>query len=183
MLTSTIETVYGIWNTVAGGDSTAASLGAGPGNYYYDETPSEIFDNDATTKYVSFGDCSAIATRTTSCGLNTGFYLTLQRGSSLLQGFRIRTPNSVPERDPLTITIEGSNAASSLLTLGSSWTSIYSGVTGLSPDPGRLTWGSYQYFTNPISYKSYRFLVTSKRGSDEAVQFADVEFISIIIRA
>lgn len=137
-----------------------------------------VFDGTSTTKYTAFGSCISGGTPSTSCGINTGFYLTLQRGLSLLQGFRIRTANSLPERDPLTITIEGSNQPSTALTLGSSWTSIYNGVTGLSTDPGRGTWGPYQFFSNSLSYSSYRILITSKRGSTDAVQYADIDLVS-----
>ena len=177
-LTGASETVYGIWNTVAGGSSTQASAGLASGNYPDAESPPNLFDGNANTKYASFGSCVSNGDPSATCALGTGFYLTLQRGSSLLQGFRIRTANDLPDRDPLTITIEGSNEASSSLTSGSGWTLIYNDVTGLSTDPGRLLWGPYQFFSNLITFSSYRFLVTTKRGVADATQYADVEFVS-----
>ena len=180
-LTGTSETVYGIWNTVAGGSSIAASAGLSRGNYPTPESPPNLFDGNANTKYTSFGSCASNSDPSVACALDTGFYLTLQRGISLLQGFRIRTANDLPDRDPLTITIEGSNDVASSLTSGSSWTLIYTGVTGLSVDPGRLSWGSYQFLSNLVPFSSYRFLITSKRGVTDATQYADVEFVSAAV--
>ena len=180
-LTGSSETVYGIWNTVAGGSSTEASAGLASGNYPDAETPPNLFDGNANTKYTSFGSCVSNGDPSATCAVDTGFYLTLQRAISILQGFRIRTANDLPDRDPLTITIEGSNDVASLLTSGSSWTLIYNGVTGLSVDPGRLTWGSYQFFPNLVAFSSYRFLIASKRGVADATQYADVEFISAAV--
>jgi len=147
------------------------STGFGNGNYASNESPANLFDGNANTKYCIIVICE-------SCTPDTGFYLTLERGSSLLEGFRIRTANDVPDRDPLTITIEGSNEDSSSLTSGSSWVLIYNGVSGLSTDPGRLTWGPYKFFSNLITFSSYRFLVTTKRGVANLTQYADVEFLS-----
>lgn len=127
-------------------------------------------------KYTSFGSCTAVS-MAMSCGLNTGFYRTLPRGASLIIGFQICTPGSTPARDPITITLEGSNQPASVLPLGSSWSLIYSGSSGLAIDPGRLSCGIPQLFSNSIWYLSYRFLVTSKRGSDSSTWYSDVLFI------
>ena len=77
----------------------------------------------------------------------------------------------------MTITVEGSNQTLSVLDLGSSWTLIYSGSSGLTPDPGRGFYGTTQTFSNSISYSSYRVLVTSVRNITYAVQYAEVELI------
>lgn len=87
-------------------------------------------------------------------------------------------PYSIPERDPLTITIEGSNQSISALMLGSSWTLIYNGSTGLNPDPGRNNSGIIQNMSNNTSwYTSYRILVTSKRHISDAVHFGEIELL------
>lgn len=109
--------------------------------------------------------------------MNTGFYLTLQRGTTCLAGFRLCTATDMPERDPITITIEGSNQTASALTLGPSWTFIYNGSTGLMPDPGRGNYGITQYFSNSISYLSFRILITSVRSITDATQYAEIELI------
>lgn len=94
-----------------------------------------------------------------------------------LVGMRFVTALSMHERDPLTMTVEGSNQAPSALTLGSSWTLIYNGSTGLVSDPGRGNNGIIQNFSNSISYSSYRVLVTSVRNFTYATQYAEVELI------
>jgi hypothetical protein len=59
--------------------------------------------------------------------------------------------------------------------LGSSWTLIYNGSSGLDTDPGRYNDGKVQYIpNNAIWYTSYRILTTSKRGNDTAVQYGEV---------
>ncbi len=63
------------------------------------------------------------------------------------------------------IIIEGSNENGSALTVGSSWTLIYHGTSGLNPDPGRFTMGTLIILPNVLmSFKSYRLLITSKRA-------------------
>jgi hypothetical protein len=168
------ETIYGIWNTTAGGNSIAASGGWGVGFYVTAEPPPNAFDGNCLTKYTSFGDCDG-STNSIQCGLNTGFYVTPHQGASTIAGLQFCTGNDNPPRDPLTMTLEGSNQTSSALTLGSSWTLIYSGSTGLTVDPGRGALGVKQLFpNNVISYLSYRILITSKRSSDIVVQYSEV---------
>jgi len=76
----------------------------------------------------------------------------------------------------MTITIEGSIQPSSALLLGSSWTLLYNGSSGLDSDPGRSSEGVIETVTNIISsYNSYRLLVTSKRNSSNAVQYSEIE--------
>lgn len=177
-VTSPNETVFGIWNTIAGGNISPSLSGSSVGNYFPSEEPDNILDRNITTKYTNFGYCNvSLMTSTFTCGVNTGFYLTLQRGAMTLVGMRFITASSMRERDPLTMTVEGSNQAPSTLTQGSSWTLIYNGSTGLVSDPGRGNSGTIQNFTNSISYSSYRVLVTSVRNFTYAVQYAEVELI------
>ena len=165
--------IIGLWNTSAGGESTFSRpssmmnlldiFGSG-GTYNYAEIPINALDRKNDSKYTSHGSCSGFSiSADAQCGLNTGFQVTISLRPSLLIAFRFRTGNNVPERDPVAITIEGSNHDSSLLTLGSSWTLIYSGVTGLTSDPGRGEFGStVSIFNNPDWFTSYRILVTDK---------------------
>ena len=82
-----------------------------------------------------------------------------RRGSSLLLDLQFCTGNDLQNRDPFTITIEGSNQAPSLLTLGSSWTLIYNGSTGLQPFTNRYTCGAILSVpNNSVWYSSYRIL-------------------------
>jgi hypothetical protein len=109
------------------------------------------------------------------CGLNTGFYVTLAVQKFTLVAFQMATYKQSIERDPLIITIEGSNYDGVVLTLGMSWTLIYNGTTGLTNDPGRRNFGMLTLVASPvpIPFRSYRILVTSKRGISQAVSYSE----------
>ena len=174
-LTSINETIYGIWNTVASGNSTQSFVGTNTGNYYPNEQPENAFDLSIDTKYMNYGVCS-ISYMGDECGLNTGLYLTLQRGRSVLVSIRFCTAFDHTSRDPLTITIEGSNEPSSVLPYGTSWMLIYNGSTNLQPIMGRKECGENQTILNNFSwYTSYRILVTSKRGIDVGTQYSEID--------
>lgn len=170
------ETVYGVWNTIAGGNSTASSAGSAAGNYYPTEVPMGACDDNFTSAYTNFGSCNS-GSNLLTCGKNTGFYRTPSRGSSLVFGFQICTAGGLNSRDPMTVTLEGSNQPLSVLVLGSSWTLIYNGTSGLDNDPGRTACGPPQLFLNNVWYKSYRFLVTSKRGTQSSTWYTEVILI------
>ncbi len=176
LITSTNEIIYGLWNTTAGVNSMLSSPGNSSGNYNPNEIPSNAFDQNITTKHSSYGICNRTASGSLQCGTNTGLYLTLERGISLLTSIRFCAAPSLPERDPMTITIEGSNQPSSALLLGSSWNLIYNGSSGLDSDPGRANFGMTQAISNnALWYNSYRLLITSKRNISNAVQYSEVQ--------
>ena len=177
IFTRTNESVYGVWNTTAGRDSLPSTVGNGVGEYWPRETPSNAIDNNITSIYTNHGVCN-FTLYGTSCGENTGFYATLSTGPIILNAFYFITLPFSSNRDPLTITIEGSNQNSSLLTFGSSWTLIYNGSTGLTINPGRSAKGTTQILQNlPAAFASYRVLITSKRGIDTSTSYA--EFVII----
>ena len=99
-------------------------------------------------------------------------------GPLIIRAFRICTGNDSPPRDPMTITLEGSNQTGSALFLGSSWTLIYNGPTGLATDPGRQTFGVRQTFSNTRAFASYRILMPTKRANDIALQYSEIELTS-----
>lgn len=166
--------VYGLWNTTVLGDGTLASSDSAVVNYAAHEGPAYALDKDRMTKYFNFGNCTII-TSLLDYGINTGFYVTPQQGPTLLLGIQFTTANDEPSRDPLSITVEGSNATSSALMLGTSWSLIYYSSTGLDADPGRTMDGLFQCISgNGIWYTSYRVLVASKRGWSNSVQYAEV---------
>lgn len=178
LLTSRNESIYGIWDTVAGSNSSPSSVGVYQGQYNINEAPSESFDQNTTTKYLAFGVCYDASLLGPNCGLKTGFYITPSRGLSVLRTIRFATGYDYPERDPMTITIEISNQTTTTnLKLGSSWTLIYNGSTGLNTDPGRKTYGIRQYISTNTSCRSYRILVTSKRNNANSVQYSEVELM------
>jgi len=174
------ETIYGIWNTTAGRNSYSSSVGYSNSNYPPGQGPQQAFDGNTTTKYVNFGVCnSTVGASTTTCGQNTGLYFSPQRGISLILGFRFCAANSYPLRDPIIVAIEGSNQPFTALTLGSSWSLIYNGSSGLDIDPNRYTCGVTQWLSNnSIWYTSYRILVYSKRGVGNFVQYSELELLS-----
>lgn len=175
MLTGKHEVVYGLADTKILQDGMLARPGKGVNNYHNDEVPRYVFDQNSNTKYTSYGICIWVGTDN-YCGLNTGFYVTLQQGLTLLLGIQFTTANNVEVRDPLSITIEGSNATVSALMRGTSWTYIYSGSTGLKMSPGRNTDGVFLCLSaNTIWYTSYRVLVTSVRNQSDSVQYSEVK--------
>ena len=140
-----------------------------------DEYPARAIGNSTETKYLNFG--ANLLPQTS--GTDTGFYVTPSiSNASLVVALRFATGNDLEQRDPLTVTLEGTNSTS--LDIGSSWTLIYNGSTGLESDPGRKRYGVQQSFTNTIRYASYRLLVTSKRGIAYAVQYSEVQIIGFV---
>ncbi|CAF1671719.1 unnamed protein product, partial [Adineta ricciae] len=101
-------------------------------------------------------------------------YLELQRGSTLVTGMQICTANDFAGRDPFKMSLEGSNQSGTNLILGTSWTLIYHGTTGLQADPGRFNCGTVRTINNTAWYSSYRFLVSDTRENLNTVQYSEV---------
>ncbi|CAF1338483.1 unnamed protein product, partial [Adineta steineri] len=161
----TNEVVYAIWNTIAGNDSSPSSPGETIGTYWPSEPSEAALDGNLDSEYTNHGSCSGTSPVHAECGVKTGFYITFNNTSFILVKFCIVTHKSYPDRDPNTITIEGSNNNESDLVFGKSWTLIYDGDAGLTKDPGRRKYGDTQTLSNnSLSFASYRILITSKRG-------------------
>jgi len=177
----TTEKVYAIWNTTAGGDSTPSSAGDGTGTYSYSQPPEAAMDDSVLTEYTNHGRCNSESVNSIECGLNTGFYLTLAVKRFTLDFFRMAASREAISRDPLMITIEGSNYNESELTFGKSWTLIYNGATGFTNDPQRSTFGMPQPASMPLRpFTSYRLLVTSKRSESNAVSYSELQMVGVI---
>ena len=170
--------VFGIYNTSLKGDSREAKPGKTVGSYPEGEPPFNGCDNYIFTKYVNFGHCFESIPVKGMCGSNSGFYLTPTGKSFNIIGFRMCTANDYPSRDPLQISIEGSNANSSQLVFGSSWTLIYLGDSGLSPNPGRSKCGYNVIFNNTMMFHSYRLLVSEIRSASTCTQFSEFQMIT-----
>jgi alpha-L-fucosidase 2 len=108
---------------------------------------------------------------------DTGFVLTLGIGKSVVKGLRFATGGDMPERDPLTVTIEGSNDDNAHAGGARDFTLIYSGPCGLKLDPGRRKWGEAVKFDNSTAYKSYRVLVTQPRKAGFGAQLSEVQLL------
>lgn len=178
ILTMSTDPINGVYDTVAGGDSTASMVGGvyAPGFSNPGETVERAIDGDLTTKF-------AVYNTVLGSVVNTGFYVTATRGKSVLRSIQFATANDCAGRDPKTITIEGTNAGD--LTSGSVWAVIYSGSAGLDVDPGRQTWGDVASIDNSAEFTDYRVLVTSVRdiGGDgyHCMQFSDVRLSGNIV--
>ncbi len=165
--------IYAVWNTYAGGSNTLATAGnTGPGTYLVGSPPDNLFDNNLNTKYVSRGNSTSGVN--SYAGLNTGFYMTIAQCQPVLIGFRFGNAYNYSEREPLLITIEGTNCAN----VGScvNWTLLYDNqTTGLDIQENILTYGEYESITNSDIYQSYRFLVTAKRNTSNFVSYSEVQ--------
>ncbi|CAF3636555.1 unnamed protein product [Rotaria sp. Silwood1] len=162
------DTIVGIYSTLAGG-----SIGGSDGVFSNSqEYPSMAIDGSTTTKYLNFGTLS-------NPGINTGFYVIPKiSNASIACSILFATANDFPQRDPITVTLEGSNTTSTnTLMSGSSWTLIYNGSTGINAlvDPGRNTYVPPQNFSNAKAYAAYRLLITSKRSSEYSVQYSEAQ--------
>ncbi|CAF0753912.1 unnamed protein product [Adineta ricciae] len=168
----TNEIVYAIWNTTAGSNSLPSSAGGGEGEYWPSEPPEAALDGNLSTEYTNHG-CADECFNITS-GMYTGFYFTIKSAPFRLMKFCMGTNVRHVKRDPMTITIEGSNNDQSELPLGKSWTLIYSGSSGLTESLNRSSHGTTQTVaTNVASFRSYRLIVTSTRGKHNSASYSE----------
>jgi alpha-L-fucosidase 2 len=108
------------------------------------------------------------------CGESTGLYLKLNDGAKVLVAFYLCTNQQKSSRDPLQITIEGSQAPETSLDRGSQWTLIYNGSSGLLTDPGRSSRGALMTLANIlVVYSSFRLLTVSKRYNRSSVSCSE----------
>ncbi|CAF1299376.1 unnamed protein product [Adineta steineri] len=166
---------YPIWNTKIGQSSTAStvSVRGEAGSYPLIHHPTKVFDNNVTTKYFNYGNGAAPVYSTTK-GDNTGLYITPVNSQSVLKAIQMATADDLQNRDPLYISIEGSNAPSNHLIYGSVWNLIYVGSTGLTNVTNRMTFGELININNFNTYDSYRILVQSQRGRENGVQYSEL---------
>ena len=108
-------------------------------------------------------------------GQDSGLVVT-PTGQGTVTAVQFATANDVPDRDPLAVTVEGSNDPNAGAAGGNGFTLLYEGPTGLEIDPGRCAWGPVIKFPNATEYKTYRVLVTRARGdSTDGVQYSEVK--------
>jgi hypothetical protein len=169
ILTQPGDPIVGVGATPASSVSTLSSVGtlANTNNYPAGEAPTFCIDNNLGSKYLNFGKT------------NVGIMLRPSVGASYLSGFRFGTANDSPNRDPLMVTIQGANGPDPLVGfLNTTWTTIYSGDTGLATDPGRQVWApEVDFAKDNVGYVVYRVLITQIRGADNSVQFSEIQLI------
>jgi hypothetical protein len=165
-------TIYGVWNTFAGGISTLATAGSsGAGTYPSASPPDDLFDGNLNTFYSSRGNSSSGTN--TYAGLNTGFLVTIAQCQPVLIGFMFGNAYNNSAREPLIVTIEGTNCAN--VTACVNWTLLYNGSTGLDIQENSLAYGYYESISNSDIYYSYRFLITAKRSSSSYVSYSEID--------
>jgi hypothetical protein len=134
------------------------------------EKVANILDGSLGTKYFNKAqgpDCPP--------GIDTGFVVTPAAGAKIITGIQFATANDSPGRDPVSITIEGSNDPHAAQADAKDFTLIYEGTAGLDDDPDRNHWGRVVAFKNTAAYTTYRVLVTATRSDVDAVQFSEVK--------
>jgi len=132
------------------------------------EVAANALDSNLATKYYNNYDDGTHRT-----GIGSGLVVNV-RSAVVVTAFQIATANDESGRDPLSITIEGSNQVHAEEEGSSAFTLLYSGSTGLKADPGRKAWGPAVVFENTTAYRTYRMLVTTKRDPEVfGIQFSE----------
>jgi hypothetical protein len=181
IITQLNDPIEAIYDAVAGNSSYNSVPGNGVGDYAPGQGPTACIDF-ANTTYLNYGNVGYnVSGMTNTAGVGTGVYTTPQVGASIVQAIQFQAGNDSADRDPLSITLEGSNATGTNLYFGQDWTLLYAGATGLAPfSVTRLAWGELQNFTNTESFTSYRMIVTSQRGVDYCTEFAEMHLYGIL---
>ncbi|CAF1391110.1 unnamed protein product [Adineta steineri] len=101
------DSIVGIYNTSAG-----MSTGCINGSFSSSaEMPPEAIDNLTSTKYLNFGSTGGFNIEAPAPGVDTGFYVTPTiSNNSIATALLFATANDSPNRDPITVTLEGSNS-------------------------------------------------------------------------
>jgi alpha-L-fucosidase 2 len=111
-------------------------------------------------------------------GANAGFVTVPGIGASIVTGIRFATGNDMPDRDPLAITIEGSNDTDLTRPGTGAFTVIHEGPSGLEKQLERGKWGETITFKNTTAYKRYRVLTVQTRGGQgTGSQYGEVELL------
>ncbi|CAF1645450.1 unnamed protein product, partial [Didymodactylos carnosus] len=164
------DPIFPICNASAGNSSQAATAATSnaPCTYFSGQGPDIAIDNITTDHYVVFGNGP-----NGKGGIGTGFYVSPSKGATNLTGIQFFTA-ALPTRDPTAITVEGSNANSSLLTQGSSWILLYSGTAGITVNTSTNSLASFVSISTSTAYTSYRVIATDQLANDSSTQYAEV---------
>jgi hypothetical protein len=177
-VTAVGNAVTGFYQGSVGEDDLPSSVGSGAGQYPSAMAPARAIDVNPATKYLNYGNGGSTVSSATK-GVGTGFIVTPALGPSIVTGIQVATAADTPNRDPLTVSIEGSNATTDL-NAGASWTLIADNVNlGINVDPARQMFGPVVMFANTTAYRSYRVIVKSQRGADTSVQYAEMNLVGV----
>jgi len=148
------------------GDAIIASSSNSPGS----EGVANAIDNQQT-KYLNFDS------RTPEPIRPSGFVVTPSIGATVVIGMTIQSANDAPERDPKTVTLEGSNDATVTDFASGNWQMI---TTINVPDFTARFQKQEFFFSNQRSYKHYRWTVTETRTANGCcMQVAEVELLAV----
>jgi len=162
------DAVQGVKLTLNGGPTTFAVNGDYGGDGAQ-EPPANALDGDSDSKYF----CHA-QNVTKAPGVDTGLLITPKIGLSIVTGLQFYTANDMPDRDPMTVTLEGSNDPQATTEGFKDFRLIYEGTSGLDSDPDRGNDGVQIVFPNTLAYKTYRLLITKTRATTDATQYGEV---------
>jgi hypothetical protein len=140
------------------------------GTYVNGQPPDNLIDSSLSSRYSSRGSS---VSNDSIAGLNTGFFATAGQCQPVLVGFRLVNAYPDVDREPLTLTVEGTNCAGVLAC--TNWMLLYNGSTGLDTAGTALDYGDYRSISNTVVYTSYRFLMTSKRNVSTLVTYGEVQ--------
>jgi hypothetical protein len=181
-LTGTASAATMTFTNVSGGQVVAGNYNQGVvgttpnvNNWPGAETPPNATDGTSGLKYLNFAKT------------DTGIVITPTAGSASLamNGATFTTANDATERDPLTFSIWGSITPLSAGNFSmAGLVQIVNGAsTGLGTDPGRLTAGAAQSFTNNVAYASYvvTFPTVRNSGTANSMQIGDIAFVGTAV--
>jgi hypothetical protein len=141
------------------------------------EVVSNAIDN-TTGKYLNYGTSGTQAAPFVG---PVGFVVTPAMGATMVNAYRVYTANDTPARDPLTVTLEGSNNGGTSYTLITSNTlalPVERNAAGLALDPTTQPLQEV-HFSNTRTYTSYRFIVyhVKSDASANSMQLGEVELL------
>lgn len=107
VITRSGDNITGLYNTAVG-----QSTGGKDGKYTTNnEYPPQAIDNSTSTKYINLGSNGAAGVRMPYPDVDTSFYVTPSiSNTSIAVALRFATGNDNPDRDPITVTLEGTNS-------------------------------------------------------------------------
>ena len=162
------------------GDALIASSSNSPGS----EGVANAIDGQPT-KYLNFD----LDNDATGGPKPAGFVVTPSVGATRVTGIALQSANDAADRDPKTVTLEGSNDASVTNFTSGTWESIVTltnipSWTAVFGDTDNRFKTQVLEFTNLKAYKHYRFTVTETQGpSTCCLQVAEVELLGSVLPA
>ncbi|MFO1496977.1 MAG: hypothetical protein U1G07_01030 [Verrucomicrobiota bacterium] len=112
----------------------------------------------------------------------SGFIVTPAVGATIVNGLAMQSANDAPERDPLSVTLEGSNDDAVTDFNSGSWTVIYAN-TNVPAYTARYQTQTFK-FDNFNAYKHYRWtvlLVQNAPSTANSMQIAEVQLLGAAI--